>query len=103
MILWDNWGVLNEALFWGPGIEFWPGSSGGVFARFSEHFSEYCWKTVQDSERAKTDRREKVSSSKHESVNTASQWGRLFSLTEAMYILFLTQTLTRKCAEQPTR
>ena len=40
---------------------------------FSEQFSEYCWKTIQDSQRPKTDRREKVSSSTQKSVDTASQ------------------------------
>lgn len=44
-----------------------------LFVVFSEHFSEYCWKTIQDSQRPKTDRREKVSSSTQKSVDTASQ------------------------------
>ena len=96
MILWDHRDVLKGGLlFWGPGVEFWTSCSrGGVFflVVFSEHFSEYCWKTIQDSQRPKTDRREKVSSSTQKSVDTASQWGRLSSIQEAMCILYLTHS-----------
>ncbi|KAK2574601.1 hypothetical protein P5673_000791, partial [Acropora cervicornis] len=32
------------------------------------HFSEYCWKTIQDSQRPKTDRREKGVHHLHKSI-----------------------------------